>query len=115
MLTKESLERRMAALTKLAIRTREKVEKETYVVYVEDTAHFPTQVVEIACQRLGTMQSWFPKSHELIEDCRAVAKHQAEQSEAKARRLQLPEPANPERLQKFLDDVKAEVRRKAML
>ena len=112
-LTADSKTQRINALTRLALATREKVESPTYVVYVEDTAHFSTAVVVQACKRLEHSSSWFPKVAELIEECRLVANREAERRAA----WQLPahtDKADPERLATFLEQCKAEVRRKSM-
>lgn len=112
-LTAESKTERVKALTRLALATREKVESSTYVVYVEDTAQFPTHVVVEACRRLEHAAAWFPKVAELIDECKVVATREAERRASR----QLPahtEKADPERIAQFLEDVKAEIRRKSM-
>lgn len=114
MLNRESRERRMAALTKLAIRTREKVERETFVVYVEDTAMFDTAIVELACHRIGTSQTWFPKVNELIEECKAVAKQRQEQRESEQRKQLPPAPISPEKWAEIQARFRDVLRRKAM-
>lgn len=109
----DNKEARLTALTKLALRTREKVEPATFVLYVEDTAKFSTAVVVEACDRWGRSQAWFPKAAELIEECRLVAQRHEERREQRQLSAH-SEPASPERLAKFLDDVKALARQKAM-
>lgn len=82
-------ERRIAALTRLAIATREKVDKATYVLYVEQTSNVPVSVLEAACRRLETSSDWFPKLSQVLEECRIVGQRRAEQAAQK--RLPPPE------------------------
>ncbi len=109
-------DRRVKALTRLALATREKVEPATYVLYVEDTAGFPTDVLESACRRLETSLTWFPKVSELVEECRVVSRYQEEQR-ATARR-QVPQLNGPqvsaEKIAGLRAAVNAEIQRKAM-
>jgi len=112
-LTTDSKTQRVNALTRLALATREKVESATYVVYVEDTAHFSADVLAQACKRLEHSSPWFPKVAELIAECQLVANREAERRAAR----QLPanaEKADPDRLAAFLEQCKAEVARKSM-
>ncbi len=109
-------DRRVKALTRLALATREKVETATYVLYVEDTAGFPTDVLEKACRRLETGLAWFPKVSELIAECRIVARYEEEQR-ATARRGQLRiegQPVAPEQLAQLKADVALLLHRRRM-
>lgn len=96
-LTQDSKEARMKALTRLALATREKVDAATYVLYVEDTAHFPSAVVVDACRRIETSSPWFPKLAELVEECRLVAKYQEDQREEVERKRLPPAPISDEK------------------
>lgn len=99
-------DKRMEALTRLALATREKVDRASYVLYLEDTARFSTAVIVDACRRLETSSPWFPKLAELIEECRIVAQQHAERAEAERRKRLPPPPPRPE----FLADVMAKIR-----
>ncbi len=113
-LTAESKERRLKALTRLALATREKVESAVYVLYIEDTAGFSTEAVERACHRLELTTPWFPKVAELIEACRSEAEREAERRATRFRQLPAGDPVSPEKLGEFLAQIKAVVRKKAM-
>lgn len=108
-------ERRMSALTALALAVKEKVEPATYVLYVGDTQRFPAQVLEIACERLRRSREWWPKLSDVIDECQLVARQQAERVDAQRRRSQLPEsPIDAEKLARFKDDVARLVQRRRM-
>ena len=114
-MTKEQRELRMQALTRLAIATREKVDRETYVLYLEDTSHVPLGVLVTACRRLEKASSWFPKVHDVLEECRIVAARQREEQEGKARlRLMPPAPAEQWRAEDIKRRVQELVRQKGM-
>jgi hypothetical protein len=81
---------RLEAFTRLAIATREKIDRATYVLYLEDTADYSTAVVTEACRRLERSAQWFPKVGELREECRMIAARKAEDAEARRRALNPP-------------------------
>jgi hypothetical protein len=107
-------ERRIKALTRLALATREKVEPATYVLYVEDTAGFSTDVLEKACRRLETALTWFPKVSELVSECRIVARYEAEQRAQQQRPQIQGKPVTPDQIAALRDRVAVEVQRKRM-
>lgn len=107
-------ERRIKALTRLAIATREKVEPATYVLYVEDTAGFTTDVLETACRRMETALTWFPKVSELMDECRVVARYEEEQRAMKAPRQIDGPPVSPEQIAQLRADVARLVERRRM-
>ena len=113
-MTKDERETRLHALTRLALATREKVDRETYVLYLDDTSGFSTGVLVDACRRLETSAAWFPKVAELMEECRTVARQHMERAEERARK-RLPPPApRPEVTEEFLAKIRALARKKAM-
>lgn len=78
-MTPEQKEKRIAALTRLALATREKLDRAAYVVFVDATATVPIDVFEAACRRLEAGSAWFPRVHELLEECRAVVRYRDSQ------------------------------------
>ena len=113
-LTKDSKAQRMMALTRLALATREKVDPAVYVLYVEDTASYATEVVVTACQRLERRVTWFPKVAELIDECRVVATRRHEEQEEAARQRLRPAPLPPERWAAFQAQFQAIIQQKVM-
>lgn len=108
--------RRIAALTRLAIATRERLPAEEkaktafFRIYLDDFEHFSTDTYERACRRLETSLDWFPKKHELMEACQAVAKWKAENQ--KPVRLALPsgdKPLDLDQLKNFRRDVERNI------
>lgn len=112
-LTADSREQRVKALTRLALATREKMEAASYVIYVEDTAWFSTDVLTEACRRLETSSAWFPKVSELIEECRMVAQRKQEQRGQKLLRAPIPDPVSPEKMQEFMAQIRRLTRSKS--
>jgi hypothetical protein len=109
-MTRDEAERR-AALTRLAVATRERLpesrtERDAFFrVYLDDTERFPTSTFTLACRRLEMSLDWFPKKHELVEACAAVARHKADEQTPK---LALPsgdKPVSEETLANFRADV----------
>lgn len=97
MLTKNDKTRRIAALSRLAIATREKMEPAAFVVYIEDTQRFSTVVLERACRHLATTVTWFPKVSELIEACQIVSRQLVEDRDQARRRALRPPPLSDEK------------------
>jgi len=114
MLTKESRTARTTALTRLAVATREKIDPAVYVLYVEDTSSYPTDVVVTACRRLETRVTWFPKVAELLDECRIVAARQQEDREAVARLKLRPPPLPADRWAVFQQQFQAIIQQKVM-
>jgi hypothetical protein len=115
MLTRETREARLKALTRLALATREKVEPSVYVIYLEDTAAFSTGVMTEACQRLERSSAWFPKVAELIEECRLVAQQQQERREQAERQKRImPPPPRPEFMADVMQRLRQLARKKSM-
>jgi len=88
---------RLESLTRLAIATREKIDRATYVLYLEDTADYSTAAMTMACRRLEHSSKWFPKVGELREECSVVATRMAEDAEAKHRKALMPPPISDEK------------------
>lgn len=100
------LETRLHALDRLAIATRERCDKETKAVYLDDTAGIETAVLVEACRRLERSSSWFPKMKELLEHCEVVAREQRIRRELQSPRLRdLPTP-DPERQRMWLEKIR---------
>ena len=95
-LTDRDKEKRLEAFTRVAMATREKIDRATYVLYLEDTSDYSTAVVMTACKRLEHSSRWFPKVGELRDECRIVAAHLAEEAETKRRAL-MPPPISDEK------------------
>jgi len=105
------------ALAKLGAARREKLSKEDFTVFADGLREFPIETVIRVCDELGRIapdefQPRFPPLYVIREHCHtAVAAGKAKLAMLTAPK---PEPASPERLQRFLDDVKALASRKAM-
>lgn len=102
---------RLEALTKLAIATREKVERETFGVYLESLDSWSTGYLVEACRRLQRTATWFPKVAEIMECCRTVERER--QIVAESRRLAPAEftPIPKEKFERFLADIRAAINR----
>jgi len=103
------------ALARLGIARRERLDKADYDVYVSGLEAFTAATVRRACERLQQLPEpefgpRFPTLAMILGVCRAIA------DERKVLTLQAPpeERASPERLAKFLEDVRAEIRRHEM-
>lgn len=107
-------EARLQALTNLALRTKEKVQRAVYVLYLQDTARFPSAVVIEACERWGTSSKWWPSASELIEECVLVGRRHQERAEERARKRLPPAPVPQEKLDAFMAQFRAVIRKKAM-
>ena len=106
---------KLQALTKLAIATREKAEPQTFVVYLEGLEFFDAPTVATACANLIGRATWFPKVAELVEECRAILRVQAERN-AERRRLSAPPPVpiSPERHAEIMARFRAILHEKGM-
>lgn len=117
--TKE-LATRKAALTRLAVATRERLpdaredRDALFRVYLDDTEQFTTDTFVLACRRLETSLDWFPKKHELVDACQAVAQYKRDQRKPVLALASGDTPVDPEKLANIREMVKAAVRRKAM-
>ncbi len=110
----DATERRLAALTSLALATREKADRATYVLYLDGLADFSTDVVVRACTRLAHSAEWFPKLSQVREECRVVARYEQEQREqAKRRQLDVPQ-VSEERVKQLKADVAAFLKTRGM-
>lgn len=106
---------RLKALSRLAIATREKVEVQTFAVYLDDLKPFPTLAVERACRRLESTVTWFPKVAELVEACRIEARRIEEAAAQRRPKLAAGDrPVDPAKWAKFKDDVAAVIAKKGM-
>lgn len=103
---------RAEIIGRLAVATREKLERQTLDVYIEALQGWSVETLRSACMRLQTSATWFPKVAEINDTCNVVRQHEVERKQA--RQLSSGTPADPERLSQFLADVKAEVARKSM-
>lgn len=116
--------RRTEAITRLAVATRERLDRQVLDVYLEDVKHWSTPVLVEACRRLHHGE-FFPKVGEVLKACASVADefYRAECAERERKWLaQQPvktfdpeaEQRRKDRMAKFLADCKAEVARKSM-
>jgi hypothetical protein len=103
------------ALARLGIAKRERLDKADYDVYVTGLEAFSAATVRRACEKLQQLPEpefgpRFPTLAMILGACRAIA------DERKALTLTAApqERASPERLAKFLEDVRAEIRRHEM-
>ena len=104
---KTDRERRFGALARLAAATREKVEKETYAVYLDDTKHIAVDVLELAAHRLEKSSTWFPKVAELIAMCNVVLTEQRVRREQQQPRLAPTDTPSPERMAELMAKIRA--------
>jgi hypothetical protein len=104
------------ALARLGVARRERLDKADYDVYVSGLEGIPAAVVRGACERLARLPEpefgpRFPTLATLLGVCRAMVD---EQRVRRALAAPAAEPAAPERLAKFLEDIRAEIRRRDM-
>jgi hypothetical protein len=109
---------RKAALTRLAMAVRERLPEDKqardafFSIYLSGKLlDFSTDTFVKACARLEDAIDWFPKKHDLVEACEAVARYKADS------RPKLPEHKNeltPEQWQDIRDRLQAMKQRKAM-
>lgn len=104
---KTDRERRFGALARLAAATREKVEKETYAVYLDDTKHIAVDVLELAAHRLEKSSNWFPKVAELIDACNYVLRERQIRDEQNRPRLMPDDTPSPERMAELMAKIRA--------
>jgi hypothetical protein len=84
---------RRAALTRLAVATRERLPEARedrdafFHVYLDGLENIHTDTFVKACRQLETTLDWFPKKHELIDACRAIARRKTEARESQQRQL----------------------------
>lgn len=111
---------RQAALTRLAVATREKLpdskeDRDAFMsVFLSDLEHFSTDTFVRACRHLETVVAWFPKKAELYDACQAIARRK--QLERKPS-LALPpgdKPVDPEKVKQLRQHVLSLVRKKGM-
>jgi hypothetical protein len=95
---------RLKTLTELAIATREKVERQTFDVYLDDTAQVPTWALVDACYRLRKSAEWFPKVKELLDACSTVLREREIRNQAK--RLPPADECDPLRAKEWLEKIK---------
>lgn len=108
-------ETRLKALTRLAIATREKVEPQTFAVYLDDTQSIATSVLAEACHRLEKSATWFPKVAEVLEACSTVVKERKLREEWSRPRLNPPaDEPSPERKMQWLQTLREICTRRAM-
>jgi len=103
------------ALARLGIARRERLDKADYDVYVTGLEAFTAGTVRRACERLQQLPEpefgpRFPTLATVLGLCRAIA----EERKALTLTAAPQERASPERLAKFLEDVRAEIRRHEM-
>lgn len=103
---KSDAERRLEAITRLAVATRERAEPQTFQVYLENTAKVATDVLIEAGRRLEKSATWFPKVSELLETCNAVAREQRIRYELSRPRLKPPPELTPEQKAKYLEAIR---------
>lgn len=115
MLTKDDKTRRIAALSRLAIATREKMEPAAFVVYIEDTQRFSTVVLERACRHLAATSSWFPKVAELMEACQVVSRQLSEDRDQVRRRALRPPPVSEEKWAEIQSQFRAVLKKHTMI
>jgi hypothetical protein len=110
---------RKAALTRLAVATREKLpedkrERDAYFhVYLDGMEKFSDDTFVRACKHLEVVLSWFPKKAELIDACESIVRRKRENERP---RLALPEgvkPVSAEQQAEFLRRVRAAIGRKS--
>lgn len=111
---------RQAALTRLAVATRERLpetreDREAFFsVYLSDLEGYSAETFVRACRHLETAVSWFPKKHELAEACRSIARQQADARKPSLALLPGDRPVDPEKLMRFKEAVAEAIASKAM-
>jgi hypothetical protein len=106
------------ALARLGVARRERLDKADYDVYLSGLEAFSSAIVRRACEQFQRLPEpefgpRFPTLATVIGMCRAIADEQRIRKE-----LTLPphpeERASPERLARFLEDVRAGIRKHEM-
>jgi hypothetical protein len=110
----DAQKQKLTALTRLALATREKVDRETFVLYLEAVQAFSPALVTEACRRLEDAMKWFPKKAELLEECGRVAMRDRERREDRERKRLPPAPLSPERHAEIMARFRDVLRSKAM-
>jgi len=119
----QDLATRKAALQRLAIATKERLPEHPedraafYKVFLDDLDKFATETFVEACRRLETRLDWFPKKHELYEECQLVVKHRSDERAQRqlGRSRLLDEPqVDPAKLSDFRHRVRELLDRKAI-
>ena len=106
-------EQRMAAMTRIALATREKIDRATFALYLEGVAGYSTATVIEACRRIEDRAQWFPKKSELLDECRIVAQRKADAEEDKRRKRLPPAPLTETQKADILAQFRAVLERKA--
>lgn len=73
------------------------MDRDTFVVFVEDTQRVPLDVLHLACRRLGATSKWFPTVSEVLEESQLVALRLWNEKEMQRRAL-TEAPATPEQM-----------------
>lgn len=107
-------EARLKAMTRLALATREKVEPQTFAVYLDDVQRVETAVLIDACRRLEKSSEWFPKVKELLDMCNVVAKERQIREEMNRPRLSAAQTPDPDRVAMWMEKIRASCRGKRM-
>ena len=105
-------EQRVAAMTRIALATREKIDRATFALYLEGVAGYSTATVIEACRRIEDRSSWFPKKAELLEECRIVAQRKADAAEEQRRKRLPPAPLTETQKADILAKFRAVLERK---
>lgn len=111
--------RRRDALKWLAVARQAKVDDVTAGAYLVGLADLPAWAVEKACRQIGytergEYEDKWPELGKIRGVALAAMKADHERAETSRMLTAHNEPADPERLRLFLEQVKAEVARKAM-
>lgn len=107
-------EQRNSALTRLGIATRDKLDTEARLVYLEDTQRIDTAVFVEACRRLEKAAQFFPKVAELIAACDVVAKEIRIREEQLRPRLAAPDEPDDARKAMWMAKIRAACQGKRM-
>lgn len=113
-MTPEDKRLRLAALTRLALATREKAEPQVFQVYLEALSGWSADTLTEACRRLQTSATWFPKVAEISEACTTVANERHQRDEQRRLSAHLPDPISPERHAEIMAQFRAVLKRKVM-
>ncbi len=100
-------EQRLAAVVRLGVALRDRLDTEAQLIYLEDTQRVETAVLVEACRRLEKSAQFFPKVSELLSACNLVAKEHELRAAQLRPKLAAPAEPTPERKAELLAKIRA--------
>lgn len=111
--------RKLDALVKLGVRRQSPPDKSTLDIYTQDLEKVPSDIVEIACLKIGRREKRefepaFPRIDSILSECHALQRRIADRTNT-TRLLTAPDiqPISRERYEEFLSQVRQAIGRSA--